>query len=80
MLRQTRWKVKMFQAGACINCGKPRGKSPYKRTCVVCAVKQRVKFGKRFGMKPWVPGSQGRPPLVKLKVNQAKVEGEKKNA
>ncbi len=63
MLRQTKWKVKMFQRGRCINCGEPRGDSPYKRKCRTCANEERQRHQKKYVMAPWKPGLRGRPPL-----------------
>lgn len=62
MLRQTKWKVKQYQRGNCINCGQPRGDSPYKRRCKACAAVDRERRERRDGCKPWVKGKPGRPP------------------
>lgn len=71
VLRQTKWKIKKYRNKRCINCGKLRGQSPYKRRCVKCAVRQRVKHGKAYNHIPWKPGMRGRPPMVVMPFNVA---------
>jgi hypothetical protein len=66
MNRQVKWKVKQYQAGNCINCGKTRNGSPYKRHCVDCRRKLRVLDQIRLGREPWEAGKAGKPPYVAL--------------
>lgn len=62
--RQALYKVKRFQEGKCINCGKDRKDSPYKRLCARCMERIRHNAEKRLHMKPWKKGKRGRPRLV----------------
>lgn len=71
--RQKRWAVACYQRGGCINCGKPRGSSPYKRHCSKCAIKHRVRMERKKNMRPWRPGGRGRPPLIKVVANVKQV-------
>ena len=64
MSRQNDWKVKQFNAGNCIWCGKPREVPGYKRTCRSCGKKHRARLRVRRGSSAWCkPGDMGRPPL-----------------
>jgi hypothetical protein len=61
--RQKRYKIIRFRLGDCINCGDPRGDSPFKRVCEACGEERKKLRRKKLGSKAWKPGSPGRPPL-----------------
>lgn len=63
MSRQKRYKVIRFREGCCVNCGKPRGESLYKRVCADCGDERKKLRRWKLGSKPWTAGSPGRPPL-----------------
>ena len=64
MSRQNDWKVKQFNAGNCIWCGKPREVPGFKRTCRACGKKHRARLRVKRGSSAWrKPGDMGRPPL-----------------
>lgn len=65
--RQARYKVIRFKRGDCVNCGDPRGESPYLRVCVACGEGDKKSKRKKHGRKAWKPGSPGRPPLSSRK-------------
>ena len=69
--RRLRYKIKMFRAGRCVNCGTKRKDSLFKRLCMACGNAARNTRRKRLGTKPWKQGAPGRPPLrvlARLKV------------
>lgn len=68
MSRQLRYKVIRFRLGLCVNCGKKRGDSPYKRKCAKCGALRTKKARMKSGSKAWKPGSPGRPPYKAKKV------------
>ncbi len=64
MSRQNDWKVKQFNKGNCIWCGKPREVPGFKRTCRACGKKHRARLRVKRGSSAWrKPGDMGRPPL-----------------
>lgn len=65
--RRTRWKQEQFKLGNCIECGRDRKGSPYKKVCVICAGKARYRSRKRQGGEIWEPGKPGRPPLIEVR-------------
>jgi hypothetical protein len=61
--RRLKYKIAMYRRGRCVNCGKKRGDSLFKRLCTECGGNARLARRKRLGLKPWKPGSPGRTPL-----------------
>ena len=64
--RQREWQKKMRATGRCTICGKPQAKD----SATLCAVHQeihrkqaRTRKQKRYGYRPWRPGSRGHAPL-----------------
>lgn len=79
MNRFNRRKVRLYNQGKCIYCGQSRDKklpdgrvvpSPYKRQCVECAVKDRMRKQKTQKSDPWVKGKRGRPPKVNVRYRE----------
>lgn len=63
--RQATWQARMLAAGRCTRCGRPRGKSPYSRSCLACAEKCRQEQRRRRAGGAWKPGGLGRPPITR---------------
>jgi hypothetical protein len=63
MERRMRYKVIRYRLGNCVNCGAPRGDSPFLRTCTDCGEEKKRKRRKKLGSRPWKLGEPGRPPL-----------------
>lgn len=75
LTRQQRYKVMQYRRGECINCGKPRGTSPFKRVCLTCGNERRAKLRKKRGSRAWKRGGPGCPPLKeRLKAQLAERE------
>lgn len=63
---QRSWQARQDAAGRCINCGKERGDSPYKRKCRACGPKPGERQRARLGARKWEAGRPGRKPLTEV--------------
>jgi hypothetical protein len=66
--RQRLYQLRRYSAGDCVNCGKKRGKSRFKRHCTLCGEKQVKRIRDRIGAKAWEKGKAGRPPKQEIVV------------
>lgn len=60
--RRVVWKRKKLKKGLCPGCGEKKPPEN-KYFCNACLEVQRKSQRRRYGNKPWKPGSPGRPPL-----------------
>jgi hypothetical protein len=59
------WEARQVVSGNCVRCGQPKGDSPYKRKCKKCGPMAAKWQRGKTGARKWLPGSVGRPPLVR---------------
>lgn len=65
---QRLYEWERYQRGECINCGKTRRQSMYKKRCNVCG-KARTEWQRKLtGAGKWEKGGRGRPPLARARL------------
>jgi len=62
MNRRIRWVRKQQRYKNCVKCGKERAKGS-KRLCPIHLEADRNRKRAKQGLRPWVAGKRGRPPL-----------------
>ena len=70
--RQARWQHRKIAEGKCPLCGNDKGYN-LPKCCEVCLAKHRIYARKVKGLKPWIPGGRGRPPLDSKGLKYSKI-------